>query len=163
VKSDVVQSYKRALDSNHQQLAELRAAQAGLSTGNNTISRREHKKPSAAQLSKQIASQSSAGFPGGPKKDDEKEKERKFNTTQKTEFMDKVKENYRYDKATDSYKIMDGKRPISDSITGKPVKYIKWDGCHGDIEAYFEIKRHLGSLDPETLKMYKGPVNGRKL
>jgi hypothetical protein len=73
VKNDAIEGYRRSVDNSRQELIELYAARNGW-VKENDLSLREHKKPSAAQLSKQIASQSSAGFPGGSKKDDEEKK-----------------------------------------------------------------------------------------
>lgn len=90
-------------------------------------------------------------------------KERKFNKVQRTEAMNRIKENYRYDKQHKAYTLKDNGTPIKCTRTGKTVKHIDWDGQHGDIEAYVHADRHLGSLDPENFSMYKGPVSGREL
>ena len=37
----------------------------------------------------------------------------------------------------------------------------KWDFTHNDIEAFNKKGKHLGSIDPQTGKMYKPAVNGR--
>ena len=37
----------------------------------------------------------------------------------------------------------------------------KWDFTHNDIEVFAKNRRHLGSIDPRTGKMYKPAVNGR--
>jgi hypothetical protein len=101
-----------------------------------------------------------------PKKPDDEKKDRKFNQVQRTDAMRKIKENYRYDKSTKSYKLKDNGTPIKCSRTGKPVEHVSWDGAHGDIEAWKGPRSndHMGSLDPETFIMYKGPANdGRNL
>jgi hypothetical protein len=46
---------------------------------------------------------------------------------------------------------------------GKKRRYYDWDHTHGDIEVYDHKGRHLGSMDPVTGEMYKGPVQGRRL
>jgi hypothetical protein len=38
----------------------------------------------------------------------------------------------------------------------------KWDFTHNDIEVFAKNRRHLGSMDPQTGKMYKPAVSGRK-
>lgn len=45
----------------------------------------------------------------------------------------------------------------------KNANYLEWDHLHGDVEVYQTPKKHIGSLDPELLEIYKAPVNGRKL
>jgi hypothetical protein len=40
---------------------------------------------------------------------------------------------------------------------------LQWDYDHGDIEAYNAGKKHMGSIDPKTLKLYKNAIRGRKL
>lgn len=85
-------------------------------------------------------------------------KERKFNNVQRTEALSKIKENYRFDKQTRLYKLKDNGTPIKCTRTGKDVINVKWDGAHGDIEALKKNLDHMGSLDPVTFEMYKGPV-----
>ena len=41
------------------------------------------------------------------------------------------------------------------------AEYIEWDNLHNDVEAYSKSKWHLGSIDPKTLKLYKGSVHRR--
>jgi len=52
---------------------------------------------------------------------------------------------------------------IKTSGTGKNRRYYNWDHTHKDIEVYGSNRKHLGSMDPTTGKMYKPAVNGRKL
>lgn len=47
--------------------------------------------------------------------------------------------------------------------TGSKQRFYKWDYTHNDIEVYNKGGKHLGSMDPVTGKMYKGPVPGRTL
>lgn len=47
--------------------------------------------------------------------------------------------------------------------SGKNKRYYQWDHTHNDIEVYNSKGKHLGSMDPLTGEMYKGPVNGRKI
>ena len=39
----------------------------------------------------------------------------------------------------------------------------EWDYQHGDVEKYNKRGKHLGSIDPETGKQTKSPVNGREV
>ncbi len=88
-------------------------------------------------------------------------KERKFNNVQKTEAMESIKKNYRYDNQTKLYRLKDNGTPIKCTRTGKIVENVKWDYSHGDIEALNKNYKHMGSLDPVTFEMYKGPVKNR--
>ena len=49
------------------------------------------------------------------------------------------------------------------SGTGKKQRYYEWDYIHNDIEVYNSKGKHLGSMDPVTGEMYKGPVKGRRI
>ncbi len=89
------------------------------------------------------------------------QKKRKTNELQRTEAMKKIKENYRYDNQTKLYKLKDNGKAIKCTRTGKTVENVKWDSAHGDIEALNGKFKHMGSLDPETFEMYKGPVKNR--
>ena len=94
--------------------------------------------------------------PGGsPEDPEDKDKERKKNVVTKTEFFKKIKDRYEYwrDKI---YKRKSGK----ESIEG--AEYIQWDNQHQDIEAYSKSEKHMGSIDPQTLKLYKPAQYGRR-
>ena len=41
------------------------------------------------------------------------------------------------------------------------AEYLEWDHLHNDVEAYSKSRIHIGSIDPEKLTLYKGPVYGR--
>jgi hypothetical protein len=98
-----------------------------------------------------------------PQKPDDNRKGRITNQVQRTEAMEKIKQNYRYDKQKNKYILKDNGTPIKCTRTGKDVIGVDWDGAHGDIEAYGK-KHHMGSLNPETFEMYKGPAgDGRTL
>jgi len=46
----------------------------------------------------------------------------------------------------------------------KDKKYIyEWDARHGKVEKYNKRGEHLGSKDPVTGDIYKGPVEGRDI
>lgn len=124
-----------------------------------------------AMLEKATKSQGSTSTTGGNGNGDKDkkggtsvgdQKERKVNEIPRTEVMRKIKENYRYDKQTNLYKLKDNGTPIKCSKTGKDVRMIDWDGLHGDIEAYAGKNKHLGSLNPETFTMYKDAIITRK-
>jgi hypothetical protein len=95
--------------------------------------------------------------------DDKKEKERKFNEMSKTEFFKKVKEDYRYDKQAGLYRRIKDKEGLRCSRTNKEIEYLKWDGQHGDVEAYAANEAHLGSIRPSDYVMYRDPDVGRRL
>lgn len=115
----------------------------------------------AANNAKPNNAPSSSGSPS-PKKPDDNKKPRVINQVQRTEAMEKIKENYRYDKQTNLYKLKDNGAPIKCTRTGKDVINVKWDGAHNDIEALNKRFQHMGSLDPVTFEMYKGPEIGRQ-
>ncbi|QWH63971.1 cytotoxin (plasmid) [Bacillus mycoides] len=46
---------------------------------------------------------------------------------------------------------------------GSKKKYYEWDHTHNDIEVYDSKGKHLGSMDPLTGDMIKGPVKGRSI
>jgi len=43
------------------------------------------------------------------------------------------------------------------------AEYLKWDHRHNDVEAYSKGQMHLGSINPNTLKLYKPPVIPRAM
>jgi len=97
---------------------------------------------------------------GGPNKypkkddDDNDDKERKKNTLTKSEFFKKVKDNYEH--------YRDGIYRRKRNAEGvENAEYLQWDHLHGDVEAYSKSRVHIGSIDPEKLTLYKGPVYGR--
>ena len=47
--------------------------------------------------------------------------------------------------------------------TGYDKRFYRWDNTHNDIEVYNKYGNHLGSMDPRTGVMYKGPVSGRNI
>jgi hypothetical protein len=90
----------------------------------------------------------------GPEKDPKK---RIINTMTKAEFFRQVKDQYEHFKDT-VYQLKDRAAGLLD---GK-AQYLKWDHLHSDVEVFNRGKDHLGSLDPKTMQLYKGPVSGRK-
>ncbi len=46
---------------------------------------------------------------------------------------------------------------------GKKRKYYEWDHTHNDIEVYNFRGIHLGSMNPQSGKMYKPAVDGRTI
>lgn len=95
------------------------------------------------------------GYNPDPNDDEHNERERKFNTISKSEFFKLMKKDYEHCR-DNVYRRKRGSKGIEDA------EYLEWDYRHNDIEAYSKSKWHLGSIDPKTLKLYKGPVQ-RKL
>lgn len=60
-------------------------------------------------------------------------------------------------------KLENYKKDIKKGGSGKKTRYYRWDHTHDDIEVYNHKGRHLGSMNPVTGEMYKGPVSGRTL
>ena len=56
-----------------------------------------------------------------------------------------------------------GSKTRTNGEKGKKRRYYEWDYTHGDVEVYNGQGKHLGSADPQTGKMIKPPVPGRKL
>lgn len=106
----------------------------------------------------------SAGSGGSrtPEEPEVKEQEnktngRKVNTTSKSDFFGNplIKNNYEY------YKEGVYKLKHKGAGLGK-AEYLKWDHLHNDVEVWCARGRHLGSIDPLTKNIYKGP-QGHKL
>jgi Cytotoxic len=52
----------------------------------------------------------------------------------------------------------------TNGLSGRARRYFRWDYTHGDIEVYDgKTRTELGSLDPTTGQMIRGPQAGRKL
>lgn len=85
-------------------------------------------------------------------------KERKVNEITKQEFFNNpiIKANYEHYR-NGIYKLKSRGVPIV-----KNAEYLQWDHLHNDVEIYSEGKKHMGSLDPHTLQIYKEPVEHRK-
>ena len=80
----------------------------------------------------------------------DEDKERVFNTISKSDFFKKVKNDYEHYK-NGIYRRKKGAKGI------EKAEYLEWDHLHGDVEAYTKSYRHLGSIDPRTLRLYKSP------
>ncbi len=52
------------------------------------------------------------------------------------------------------------KKPKAKGIEN--AEYLEWDYTHNDVEAYNKAKRHIGSIDPKTLRLYKPSVYKRE-
>jgi Cytotoxic len=63
----------------------------------------------------------------------------------------------------EDHKDLIGKVKKSKAINNSNNFSYEWDHTHNDIEVYDSKGRHLGSKDPLTSEMYKGPVKGRKI
>ncbi len=103
-----------------------------------------------AELSKKTSSSTSAtkvsvsspAQPSGPNKPNN---DRKFNV--------RKNESPQWDKLD---RVKNSKLRTSGS--GSQQRYYDWDYTHNDIEVYDHLGRHLGSMDPVTGEIYKGPV-----
>lgn len=100
------------------------------------------------------------GGSGGHDPNDPKKKlgDRIINTITKAEFFRQLKDQYEHWK-DGIYRLKD--RAIG-LLDGK-AEFLKWDNLHNDVEVYNRSERHMGSLDPKTLQLYKGAVGGRKM
>ena len=58
-------------------------------------------------------------------------------------------------------KVWQNAEPYKDGLRRNGKEIWDWDKLHNDIEVYDGRGRHLGSRDPTTGEMYKGPVTGR--
>jgi hypothetical protein len=54
-------------------------------------------------------------------------------------------------------------KPFKDGLRRQGKEIWDWDKLHNDIEVYDTRGRHLGSRNPTTGEMYKGPVKGRTI
>jgi hypothetical protein len=121
-------------------------------------SRRDVNAQAIAEAKNKLAS---IAISGGPNKNNNKnnnknddDKERKKNTITKSEFFKKVKDHYEHYR-DGVYRRKRNTKGIEDA------EYLQWDHLHGDVEAYSKSRIHIGSIDPEKLTLYKGPVYGR--
>jgi hypothetical protein len=83
--------------------------------------------------------------------------ERKLNTITKQEFFNSqvIKENYDHFREG-VYRLKQNGKAIV-----KNAYYLHWDHLHNDVEVYAKSKRHLGSLDPRKLQLYKPAAQNR--
>lgn len=79
---------------------------------------------------------------------------RKKNSVGKQEFFNDpdIKENYRSTK--------NGRVLKKDGTPLENADKLQWDRTHDDVEAYKKGK-HIGSIDPQSKKLYKPPVPNR--
>jgi len=106
-----------------------------------------------------ITGGSASNFSPDPDDDDKKSgknKKRKHNIITKPEFFKKVKKDYKRWK-----KNIYIRKHKAKGIEN--AEYLEWDYKHNDAEAYSRSKKHLGSIDPETLKLYKNAIPDREL
>ena len=83
--------------------------------------------------------------------------QRIINVITKAEFFKRCSDRYEH--------WIDGIYKLKDKALGfldGKAYFLQWDHLHNDVEVYNKGKMHLGSLDPLTLILYKGPVVGRK-
>ena len=83
--------------------------------------------------------------------------QRIINVITKAEFFKRCSDRYEHWK-NGIYRL---KEKVFGFLNGKAY-YLEWDHLHNDVEVYSQNERHLGSLDPKTFELYKGPVFGRK-
>lgn len=79
--------------------------------------------------------------------------QRIINTIGKSEFFNKVRDRY-YHLKNGIYRA----KCKQDRLANGKAEYLEWDYLHSDIEAYSNSKDHLGSINPNTLELYKGPA-----
>jgi hypothetical protein len=79
-----------------------------------------------------------------------------INIMTKAEFFRRCSDRYEHWK-NGIYRL---KERVLGFFDGKAY-YLQWDHLHNDVEVYSQNERHLGSLDPKTFELYKGPVFGR--
>src|SRR5690606_29777459 len=101
-----------------------------------------------------IISSESCNNAGGPEEDPEKK--RRCNTMHKSEFFNKIKDNYEHYK-NGIYRRKKGTKGIANA------EYLEWDHLHNDVEAFGKNKWHLGSVDAKTLRLYRSAIKGRCL
>jgi len=112
-------------------------------------SRKSRNDLAIAEAKNNLASVAVSGGPNKNNNDDDKE--RKKNTITKSEFFKKVKDHYEH--------YRDGVYRRKRNAKGiENAEYLQWDHLHGDVEAYNKAEHHIGSIDPQTLRLYKGPV-----
>ena len=89
---------------------------------------------------------SEGGGSGGGDPNDPKDKNgRIINTRQCKDQYEHYKDGI--------YRLTDKAKGFFD---GK-AHYLQWDHLHNDIEVYSKAEKHIGSMDPKTLQLYKGP------
>lgn len=111
------------------------------------------KQANAGQFTPSIQS---GGTYGGYNPDpDDENKERIFNTISKSEFFKQIKDEYEHYR-NGIYRRKRGAKGIENA------EYLEWDHLHNDVEAYCKSKRHIGSINPKTLKIYKAAIRHRQ-
>jgi hypothetical protein len=78
-------------------------------------------------------------------------KVRIINTVTKTDFFNckRIKDNYHHFQKN-VYRLKPGGQEIV-----KNAYYLEWDYDHNEVEVYNKNNKHLGALDPQTMKLYK--------
>ena len=86
-----------------------------------------------------------------------------------TQIRDIILESRKNNPSKAESPIWQGLKPLKGKYKtdDKSEKVYDWDHLHNDIEVYKNSggkeKEHLGTMDPTSGKMIKGPVNGRKI
>lgn len=117
---------------------------------------RNEQKKSSKKVQKKAFSKQKKGDKGRDPKKPEDPNDRKINVVGKAAFFKLVKDQYEHWK-DGIYKLKDR---VTGLINGK-AHYLKWDHLHNDVEVWTKSETHLGSIDPITLKLYKGPQGHR--
>ncbi len=111
----------------------------------------KNKKITFAQMQQEYTKGCAGGAP-----DPDDDKNRRRNSISKTEFFEKIKDQYDH-----LYDNVYKKKKHCNGIN--KAEYLEWDALHNDVEAYNKRKMHLGSIDPEKLYFYKEAIKGRRL
>ena len=94
----------------------------------------------------------SSDGPSNPQDPKNNDKKRVINDIPKSEFFRKI--SNRYERWRDG--IYKAKRNTERLGNGK-AEYLEWDHLHNDVEAYSKQGKHIGSINPQNLELYKNP------
>ena len=95
--------------------------------------------------------------PDDKKNKKSKAKERKQNTVSKPDFAEKIKKSYQKVRNRKFWKLKKGEEPIN------KAEYLEWDYLHQEVETYNKQGDHLGAINPQTRRLSKPPVRGRRI
>ena len=139
----------RFRDDRFERYSGIRSCSSGEEVPLSPVKLYSKKKEKKHKLNKKY-NNSSDGGSGGPGDNND----RKINTiTKKAFFTQEVIRRTYHHLRNGVYRKIPGVKEIIEK-----AEYLAWDYLHGDVEVYSKSKRHLGSLDPRTLKIYKPGV-----